>query len=186
MGSVNSTGIYEYDRNDIGPGPGLLNLQSAALTTLLGSQTLVKRVADVTERNSYAASQAPVTVADPCLVWRADADPGQNFEFSVNGTLWDSIPAATLLLMADDNFQMGSISTGALTAGTIKDVPLTFPKPFAGTPRLFLTVYNQRAGSLSVSYNSRSTTGANLRAWSSGNLSSGFNVHWLGLHFPGV
>lgn len=95
MGSVNGFGVYEYDRTDGSLGPALLNLQSSALSTAFGGAVPIARVANVTARGAhaaaYAATRGAISPANPCVVWRADADTDGWLEYTVNGSTWQTV-----------------------------------------------------------------------------------------------
>lgn len=93
MGSINSAGIYEYDVTDDEIGPVLLNRQSAALTALQTGRAQTIRVANVSQRAAALASHGTPTTSNPLIVFRADAGPGRELEYTTDGTTWRSLVA---------------------------------------------------------------------------------------------
>lgn len=95
MGSVNSMGVYEYDRTDGGIGPTLLNLQASALTAVVSGMLPIKAVATTAARathlTAYVAARGAITSVNPCVVWRADAPAGSNIEYTVDGSTWKTL-----------------------------------------------------------------------------------------------
>jgi hypothetical protein len=95
MGSVNSMGVYEYDRTDGGIGPTLLNLQASALTAVVSGMLPIKAVATTAARathlTAYVAARGAITSVNPCVVWRADAPAGSNIEYTVDGSTWETL-----------------------------------------------------------------------------------------------
>ena len=94
MATTDANGQVFYGPTDpVTPIQGLLNGISTAVSSKLGAQSQIARIANVAGRAGAVAARSgrPITVADPLIVWRGDITNGDNIEFTTNGTTWANI-----------------------------------------------------------------------------------------------
>ena len=93
MATTDANGQVFYGPTDpITPIQGLLNGVSTAVSSKLGAQSQIVRIANVAGRAAAvtARSGRAITAADPLIVWRGDALNGSQIEYTADGTTWRS------------------------------------------------------------------------------------------------
>ena len=91
MATTDANGQVFYGPTDpIEPIQSLFNGISTAVSSRLGSDVQIRRVANVAGRTAAVASRSsrPISVSDPLIVWRADAESGSELEVTTNGSNW--------------------------------------------------------------------------------------------------
>ena len=91
MATTDANGQVFYGPTDpVEPLQGLLNGVSTAVSSKLGAQSQIARIANVAGRAGAVAARSgrPITVADPLIVWRADAEAGSELEVTTDGSTW--------------------------------------------------------------------------------------------------
>ena len=94
MATTDANGQVFYGPTDpITPIQGLLNGVSTAVSSKLGAQSQIVRIANVADRAAAvtARSGRAITAADPLIVWRGDAADGYQIEYTTNGTAWSGL-----------------------------------------------------------------------------------------------
>ena len=91
MATTDANGQVFYGPTDpVEPLQGILNGVSTAVSSKLGAQSQIVRIPNVAGRAAAVTARAgrAITAADPLIVWRADATPGSQIEYTMNGTNW--------------------------------------------------------------------------------------------------
>lgn len=91
MATTDANGQVFYGPTDpIEPIQSLFNGISTAVSSRLGSDVQIRRVANVAGRTAAVASRSsrPISVSDPLIVWREDAPEMARMEYTTNGTTW--------------------------------------------------------------------------------------------------
>ena len=118
MATIDSNGVLFYQDSDNFTPPASLNLAQSNLSDLLSSGVRFKRVANTTERSALVTSigLANITVANPLLVWRADAAAGSQFEYTANGTTWEILVTSQYLAAQDTGWVNVTVGSGYTAA----------------------------------------------------------------------
>lgn len=107
MAYNDSNGILRVETSDdVSQLHSVFNSLAQSVSNAIGSNVRIWSVANVAARAAKVAEigAANITAAKPLIVWRADAPPGRNLEYTINGSSW-------IYYQSDDGmYEKGEIS----------------------------------------------------------------------------